>query len=136
MDLDKMHCKNCEHWRRIYIHPWSEGIPEELKCSRNGFACLLPTKVDFIESFNGRRANIDDLQVDVTIGKDDTIGCENFEERSCLKIVEGRRCYNCVHYIYDENNDWHDMCNYSRDNSISECDPYEAESCSGFKLKS
>lgn len=47
-----------------------------------------------------------------------------------LKIIEGRRCYDCVHYIYDEMDNRNDVCNY---NGLHECDPYEAESCRCFK---
>lgn len=54
------------------------------------------------------------------------------EKLKPIKIIKGRRCNNCIHYIYDEKNNWHDMCDHSRDNTISECDPYEAESCSGY----
>lgn len=139
MNIEDMHCKNCKYWRRIYIHPWSEGIPEDLKQSKNGFACVLPSEIDFIGSFNGERSDIDDPRVDIVIGRDDTIGCENFTERELLrpiKIMKGRRCYNCVHYIYDENNNWHDgMCGYSRNNFINKCDPDEAELCSVYRYR-
>ena len=80
MNINEIRCKKCKYWRKIYIHPWSQGIPEELKCSRNGFACILPLEKDFIESFNKREATIEDLQVDVMIGKDDSVGCECFTE--------------------------------------------------------
>ena len=56
MDLDKMRCKKCKYYRNIYIHPWSENVPEELKGSKIGFACILPNDVDFIVSFNKRKA--------------------------------------------------------------------------------
>lgn len=80
MDLNKIQCKKCKYWRKIYIHPCSEGIPQDLKASTNGFACILPLNKGFIESFNKRESTIDDFRVDVMIGKDNSVGCECFTE--------------------------------------------------------
>lgn len=51
------------------------------------------------------------------------------------KIIQGARCNNCIHYVYKKDDERHNMCNYSDDNKLYECDIYEAESCSGFKDK-
>ena len=42
-------CKNCVYWAQIYIHPWSK-VPENLKMSEDGHACLLALDKEFIES--------------------------------------------------------------------------------------
>ena len=72
-----MRCKKCMYWRKIYIHPWSKNIPEELKGSWNGFACVLPNDEEFQNSFGGDNP---ELFVDVLIGMEDCGGCENFTE--------------------------------------------------------
>ena len=81
IEIRKIRCKKCIYYRGLYVHPWSEGIPEEMKGFVKGFSCILPTDEDFIKSFNQRVPNQEDLFVDVLIGTDDSIGCENFVER-------------------------------------------------------
>lgn len=67
-------CKNCIHWEKLYIHPWSKDIPDELKGKWNGFACSLFLNPEFMK---------DDPEtfVDVMIGVDDSCGCECFTEK-------------------------------------------------------
>jgi len=81
-------CKNCVYWSKIYIHPWSK-VPENLKMSTNGFACLLALDPKFIDSFN-RDTDVsyeDDRRVDVEIGRMDSCGCECLLEKDKYNLV-------------------------------------------------
>ena len=78
--LQRIKCSKCKHYRGIYIHPWSNDVPEYLKGSQKGFACLLPCDEKFMKSFNQDLYTPADLRVDVMIGREDSVGCENFEE--------------------------------------------------------
>ena len=81
-------CKNCVYWSQIYIHPWSK-VPENLKMSTDGFACLLALDKKFIESFNeGTGVSYEeDRRVDALIGMTDCCGCENLIEKDKYNLV-------------------------------------------------
>lgn len=82
-------CKNCVYWSHIYVHPWSFGVPDSLKMSKDGFACLLALDKEFIESFNeGTGVSYEeDRRVDVTLGLNDGFGCECLTEKDKYNLV-------------------------------------------------
>lgn len=81
-------CKNCVYWSQIYIHPWSK-VPENLKMSKDGFACLLALDKEFIESFNEGTGvpYEEDRRVDILIGMADCCGCENMMEKDKYNLT-------------------------------------------------
>lgn len=78
--LSKIKCMKCKYYRKIYIHPWSVNILDNLKGTYNGFACILPLDEEYLKSFNGKSFGPSDKRIDVMIGKTNCIGCECFEE--------------------------------------------------------
>ena len=74
LDDPEFRCKNCIYWRKLYIHPWSKDIPEELKGKWNGFACTLFINPEFMK-------NDPETFVDAMIGSEDSCGCECFTEK-------------------------------------------------------
>jgi len=80
MDLSEIRCKDCVYYAGLYIHPWSQ-CPDELKRSREGHTCLLTCDGDFM------RNDPDPIWVDVTIGKEDGIGCECFTDKETHKLI-------------------------------------------------
>ena len=81
MDFDKIRCSKCIYYNHLYIHPWSE-VPEDLKMSRKGFACLLTIDPQFMKDDPE-----EDWWVDVMVGKDDSCGCECFTEKDKYNLI-------------------------------------------------
>lgn len=75
MDIDKIRCKDCKYYCKVYIHPWSKGVDDNLKRTYKAFVCTLSFDDIGDEAFPS-----------VMVGKTDSVGCECFTK--CGKIIE------------------------------------------------
>ena len=82
VDFDKIRCKDCKYYCKVYIHPWSKGVDDNLKRTYKAFICTL--------SFDDI---VDEAFPSVMVGKTDSVGCECFTRRGKIIKENGEKFY-------------------------------------------